>query len=134
LDTNYEGKVAAALNFLKQGDFVYLHVEAPDECGHMGDPAMKTEAVARFDDRILGPVLEGLEGEEFAVLLTCDHFTPLAKRTHTHDPVPFLLYKSDAQSGTGPEVFTESTAKETDLHLNTGHELLPYALEKVGLR
>ena len=134
LDTNYEGKVEAALEFLKTGDFVYLHVEGPDECGHMGDPAMKTGAVARFDDRILRPILEGLDGEEFAILLTCDHFTPLEKRTHTHDPVPFFLYKSGLELGKGPEVFTESTAKETGLHLDTGHELLPFALEKVGLK
>lgn len=134
LDTNYEGKVEAALGFLQHGDFVYLHVEGPDECGHMGDPGMKTEAVARFDDRILRPILEGLDGEEFAVLLTCDHFTPLAKRTHTHDPVPFLLYRSGTKMGKGPQVFTETTAKETGLHLATGHELLPFALEKVGLR
>lgn len=96
LDTNYEGKVAACLDALDRVDFVYLHVEAPDEMGHDGDLDKKIEAIRRFDARVVGPVLDGLEksGFNWRVMVLPDHPTPIALRTHTAEPVPFAVMGS----------------------------------------
>lgn len=132
LDTNYEGKVLATLDFLNSGgEFAYLHVEAPDECGHSGVAADKVEAIARFDARIVGPVLDALAGEDVAVVVTCDHFTPIARRTHTTDPVPFLLWHP-TQTEHGLPAFSESNAVATGLHLERGHGLLAHVLERLA--
>jgi 2,3-bisphosphoglycerate-independent phosphoglycerate mutase len=125
LDTNYEGKVAAALEFLKRGDFVFVHVEAPDECGHGGDAAAKTEAVARFDARVVVPMLDAL-GDRAAFLIACDHPTPIAIRTHTSDPVPFLFWKPGIVAN-GATAFSEREAADTGLLIEPGHRLLPSA-------
>lgn len=131
LDTNYQGKVDAALDFLARGgDFVFLHVEAPDECGHSGIAADKVEAVRRFDERVVGPIVRALEGTDTAILLTCDHFTPLARRTHTPDPVPFVLWHPRLADH-GLPAFSEANAATTGLTLDHGHDLLPHALERL---
>ncbi len=93
IDTNYEGKVKAALDALKRVDFVYLHVEAPDEAAHEGDLDLKIRALEVFDQRVVGPVIEGLRnsGEDWRVLLLPDHATPIEIKTHSHDPVPFAV-------------------------------------------
>jgi 2,3-bisphosphoglycerate-independent phosphoglycerate mutase len=126
LDTNYEGKVAAALAYLKDGDFVFVHVEAPDECGHGGDAAAKTEAVARFDARVVAPMVAAL-GDDAAFLIACDHPTPIAIRTHTADPVPFLFWRNGV-TPSGVAAFSEAQAAKTGLVLSPGHELLPRAV------
>ena len=94
-DTNYEGKAAAALQALQTHDFVFLHVEAADEAGHEGDYELKKQVVEDFDHRLLKPLWEGLQqmGEPFALALLPDHPTPCSLRTHTAQPVPFLLIK-----------------------------------------
>lgn len=125
LDTNYEGKVAAALEFLKDGDFVFVHVEAPDECGHGGDAAAKTEAVSRFDARIVAPMVAALGGTA-AFLVACDHPTPIALRTHSSDPVPFLFWKQGV-TPSGVAAFSEREAATTGLSVAPGHELLATA-------
>lgn len=125
LDTNYEGKVAAALGFLEEGDFVFLHVEAPDECGHGGDAAGKTEAVTRFDARIVAPMVAAL-GNQAAFLIACDHPTPIAARTHTADPVPFLFWRQGVEPS-GVAAFSEKEAAKTGLVVAPGYELLPRA-------
>lgn len=128
LDTNYEGKVQAALDFLVHGDFVCVHVEAPDECGHGGDPAQKREAVERFDSRIVAPLAAALP--EAAILVVCDHFTPCSVRTHVADPVPFAL----AWPGCTPDTaarYDELSAAATGLFFEQGHALLPWALTQV---
>jgi 2,3-bisphosphoglycerate-independent phosphoglycerate mutase len=127
LETNYQGKVDAALALLCDHDFVYLHVEAPDECGHEGNAHKKVEAVARFDERIVAPLVARLEGKA-AFLVTCDHFTPIAERTHTKDPVPFLLSGPGLTSMDPVETFTEKTASESPLFLEAGPDLLPFVL------
>lgn len=93
VDTNYEGKARAAIDALNRHDFVYLHVEAPDECGHLGDAALKTRAISDFDARIVGPVLHALEarGEPYRLLVGMDHRTPVSLRGHAADPVPIAL-------------------------------------------
>ncbi len=98
LHTNYEGKAQAAVDALtKDGfDFVYVHVEAPDEMGHQGSLERKLKAIELLDEKVIGPVKEGLDasGEDYRMLIMPDHPTPLCVRTHTSDPVPFLLYDS----------------------------------------
>ncbi|WP_461209213.1 cofactor-independent phosphoglycerate mutase [Desulfocurvus sp. DL9XJH121] len=132
LDTNYQGKVDAALDFLNQGgNFVYLHVEAPDECGHSGIVADKVESIRRFDQRIVAPIVKALEGQDAALFITCDHFTPLIERTHTTDPVPFLLHHSKA-SDHGLPAFSEANAAGTGLVIDKGHEALSYVLEALS--
>lgn len=128
IDTNYEGKVRAALDFLDHGDFVYVHVEAPDECGHMGDPDLKKRAIELFDQRIAAPVLAALKDSDATIVVTCDHFTPIARRTHTEDPVPFAVYRTRAPRTGGPAAFDEDTASSTGLFLDSGQELLPFCL------
>ncbi len=129
IDTNYEGKVHAALDFLRNGDFVYVHVEAPDECGHMGDAHLKKRAIELFDQRIVAPILAALKDDDATVVVTCDHFTPVVRRTHTEDAVPFLIYKTQAPRAIGPAAFDEDTARETGLFLHEGRDLLSFCLE-----
>ena len=127
LETNYEGKVAAALEFLGQGgDFVFVHLEGPDECGHGGDVAGKLEAVERFDRRVVAPLVAALPAAAF--LIACDHLTPLAIRTHSAEPVPFLLsWQGCGQSS--PRLDEESAAR-SGLSV-AGHELLGWVLGRV---
>ncbi len=132
LDTNYEGKVEATLAFLESGgDFVFVHLEAPDECGHAGNTADKIEAIERFDARIVGPLVSATadRGMEARFLIACDHLTPIAIRTHASDPVPFLL-SSPQQSAHHPSgnEFNENTAAQSNLVIEVGHELLPWVL------
>ena len=133
LDTNYEGKVQAALNYLKDNDFVFVHLEGPDECGHGGNAAEKVEAISRFDARIVAPLREALSGEDVAWIVTCDHFTPIVEKTHTTDAVPFII-NGPGCDASGVSAFSEILAEETGLKLNKGFELLPFALEKLGLK
>ena len=130
LDTNYAGKVEAALDFLEQGDFGYLHVEAPDECGHAGNRAEKIEAVARFDAQIVGPVRKALSGRDVAFFITCDHLTPLREKTHVADPVPFLLNHPSCREH-ALFAFTEETAAKTGLFIDPGHTTLAWVQKKI---
>jgi len=109
-NTNYEGKADAALKALATHDFVFVHIEAPDEAGHVGDAALKVKTIEDLDSRFLGRVLRGLQ-EPCAVALMPDHPTPLKVGTHTRDPVPFTIY-SPAASADGVRVFDESSVKE----------------------
>ncbi len=133
LDTNYAGKVEAALSFLPRGDFVFVHVEAPDECGHGGQVAEKVEAVARIDRLVLGPLRRALAGTDVAFLVACDHFTPIAVKTHTTDPVPFVLWRQGIDP-VSVAAFTEEAAASTGLVVEHGHELLEFALNRAGGR
>ena len=112
INTNYEGKVRAALEALGRLDFVYLHIEAPDEAGHEGNVEQKIRAIELFDSKVVGPMIEGLRsrGELFRVLLMPDHATPLSIRTHTRDPVPFTIMGSGIEPDS-VEMFDEASAK-----------------------
>ena len=109
LDTNYEGKVAAALDALRKKDFVYLHIEAPDECGHLGDAAKKTFAIEQFDERVVGPVWRELEArrEPFRLVIAMDHRTPVAKKSHSREPVPILVVDGPTGERSGEVAFDE---------------------------
>ena len=97
-DTNYEGKAQAALEALKENDFVYLHIEASDEAGHEGDVALKIKTIENLDRRAVGPIYEAVKQweEPVAIAVLPDHPTPCAVRTHTNEPVPFLIWKPGA--------------------------------------
>jgi len=133
LDTNYQGKVDAALAFLEDNDFAFVHLEGPDECGHGGNAADKVEAISRFDARVVAPLREALKGADAGFIVTCDHFTPIAERTHTTDPVPFII-NGPGCPASGVDGFSEKTAASTGLVLDKGFELLPFALKTLGMR
>ena len=131
IDTNYEGKLTAAIEELEKGqDLVYIHLEGPDECGHRGEARNKVKAIEDIDRRVLGPLLETLrEQGDFSILILPDHPTPLNIRTHTADPVPYLLYRSNAEQE-GVERFTEAHARTTGIHEETGYHLMYHLLGK----
>ncbi len=130
LDTNYAGKVAAALDALETMDFVYLHVEAPDEASHNGDLQNKLRAIEDFDYRVVGPMLQGLQAlGPHRLLLLPDHRTPLSLRTHSPEPVPFVLYDSRRRVSGQPRRFNEFAAEHTGLFVPAGKSLLPQLLQ-----
>ena len=128
LDTDYEAKARYALTELETRDFVYVHVEAPDEASHSGDSAAKVEAIERFDSLLLGTLLEGLETyPEFRILIMPDHATPLATKTHNSEPVPFLIY-DPARQGDNDQGFDEVSAAASNLRFEKGWELMEWFL------
>jgi len=124
-DTNYGGKGEHAVAALADHDLVCVHVEAPDEAGHKGDPREKIRALENIDRRIVGPLLEALgrSASGWRLLLLPDHPTPCAIRTHTHDPVPFAVAGSDLKRGAG-RAFTEDEARRTGVFVEEGHTLM----------
>lgn len=133
LHTNYAGKAEAAVNALtKDGfDFVYVHIEAPDEMGHQGSAEDKIKAIEYIDDQVVGPVAEALReaGADFRMLILPDHPTPVRVRTHTSDPVPYLLYDS-TKPAEGCSTYCEKTGQESGRILEEGYRLIDYLLEK----
>jgi len=126
LDTDYEGKARAALGFLRErGNFVYLHIEAPDEAGHQGDVNAKIRAIENIDSRVLPLILEGVRDlGPLNILLLCDHPTPIAIKTHTADPVPFVIWKSH-QEWDGEKGYNEaSLAHLKPYTIQQGHRLM----------
>jgi 2,3-bisphosphoglycerate-independent phosphoglycerate mutase len=124
-DTNYEGKAQAALETLKKNSFVFLHVEAMDEAGHEGDFILKKRVIEDFDRRLLKPLWEGLNkmGQPFSLLLLPDHPTPCKLRTHTSDPVPFLLYKPNLPADS-VNVLNEESVKKGSFGVVNGSNVL----------
>ncbi|MDO4748351.1 MAG: cofactor-independent phosphoglycerate mutase [Eubacteriales bacterium] len=129
IDTNFEGKAQAAINEFKNGqDFVYIHVEAPDECGHRGEVDNKVRSIELIDEKILAPVVEFLRSyDDFAVLVCPDHPTPLCIKTHSSDPVPYLIYNSTKEID-GADTFTEETATESGNFIAEGFTMMSYFL------
>jgi len=125
LDTNYKGKAEAALEALNQLDFVYVHVEAPDEASHSGNLQHKIKAIEDFDQLVVGTVLAGADRFDDLRILCCpDHPTPVHKMTHTCDPVPFIVYRSGQQNSNGATSYDEVQAKATGLMLDEGSMLM----------
>ena len=133
LHTNYSGKAQAAVKALTEDgyDFVYVHIEAPDEMGHQGSVKDKIKAIEYIDDQVIGPVAEKLRqsGVDFRMLILPDHPTPVRVRTHTSDPVPYLLYDStEVQEGCG--TYCEKTGRESGKMLEEGYRLIDHLLER----
>jgi len=133
LDTNYAGKVSAALRALEEVDFVYLHVEAPDEASHKGSLQEKIRAIEDFDRMVVQPIVDGLAAgfDAYRIMVLPDHPTPLAIKTHAADPVPFVIFDSDkahAMSAT-PIAYSERAAKATGIYVEDGWTLMNRFLE-----
>lgn len=124
-DTNYEGKAQAALEALQTGDFVYLHVEASDEAGHDGDLALKIKTIENLDKRTIGPIMRGVEQweEKVAISVLPDHPTPCEYRTHTSDPVPFVIYYPGIAAD-AVQTFDEETAGRGAYGILQGDEFI----------
>lgn len=134
LNTNYEGKANAAVDTLiNQGtDFVYVHVEAPDEMGHQGSVERKIKAIEYLDFRIIKPIYEGLisAGEDIRLLIMPDHPTPVKIRTHTDEPIPYMLYDSTKDlSNDMTLTYNEKNAKTTGIYEDSGYRLIDKLLE-----
>lgn len=128
IDTDFEGKAKAALDLLTRNDLVYVHFEAPDECGHRNEPENKVKAIEMIDSRVLSILEEGLEQyEDYKILLLPDHPTPIVTRTHASDPVPYLLYQKSAPK-TGVDTINEETAKATGIYMENGPAMMPHFL------
>lgn len=129
IDTDFSGKATAAINTLKGGnDFVYIHVEAPDECGHRFEIDNKVRSIELIDELILGPILDAFKGEDLKILICPDHPTPLQLRTHTNAPVPFLIYDS-TKSVKGVSGFCEASAEATGNFIAKGHTLMQHFIK-----
>lgn len=124
-NTNYEGKVAAAVAALKDNDFVFLHIEASDEAGHEGDYNLKIKTIENLDSRVCKPILEAVQqmNEPIAIAVLPDHPTPCRIRTHTGDPVPFLIYRPDEQADS-VERFSEHSAQQGSYGLLEGEQFI----------
>ncbi len=128
IDTNYKGKAEYSLKALERCDFVYIHVEAPDEAGHSGNCQDKVKAIEDFDALVVGTVLRGAKAfEEYRILLMPDHATPVEVRTHTSEPVPFVIYDSRQRKDNKGATFDEGIAQRKDIMVvEEGHTLMDY--------
>lgn len=133
LNTNYTGKKDAAVKALTEDgfDFVYIHVEAPDEMGHQGSVEKKVRAIENIDELIVGPLVKELKekGQDFRVLILPDHPTPIRLRTHTADAVPYLLYDS-TKDGNHTWDYNEAEAKKSGNYVEKGHEIIRLLFER----
>ncbi len=132
LHTNYEGKAMAAVNALLGGkDFAYIHVEAPDEMGHQGSVEKKIQSIENLDSRVIRVVYDEMNraGAAFRMLVMPDHPTPIRCRTHTSDPVPYLLYDSTTAVTDGPQVYNEAAARASGKLVEEGYTLIDHLLE-----
>lgn len=130
LDTNYEGKAAALLEAIEKADYVFLHVESPDESGHEGNLEHKLKAIEDFDAKVVGPVIEGMKKfNDYVILLMPDHPTPLKVRTHTGNPVPFCIMSSgntftEEKKKYRAGTYSEKSAASTGLFIEKAHKLI----------
>lgn len=127
IDTNFDGKAQAAVEEFRSGrDFVYIHVEAPDECGHRNEPENKVRAIELIDEKIVKVVVDYLDstGEDYKVMILPDHPTPIATCTHARDPVPFMIYHKADEKDSGVSTVNENSAKTTGIFVDKGWELI----------
>lgn len=130
ITTNFRGKALAALEEIRRGqDFVYLHIEAPDEAGHRGELENKVKAIEEIDEKVVGELIRGLADQgDYKILLMPDHPTPLSIRTHTAEEVPYLIYSS-GQTVKGPGIYNEEVARQSENHIPQGHLLMDHFLK-----
>ena len=133
IDTNFEGKAKAAVEELKNGaDLVYVHIEAPDECGHRNEPENKVRAIELIDEKVLPIVIGGLEeiSEDYKIMILPDHPTPIVTKTHASDPVPYVIYKKSAEKDSGVDSINEETAKATGVYVDFGPSMMKKFIEE----
>jgi len=123
IDTNFDGKAQAAIKALETNDFVYIHIEAPDECGHHGDINCKVRSIELIDEKIIGPILRAMKGQDFTLAVLPDHPTPISTRTHARDAVPFAYMRSN-DPHVGLSTFNEATAQSTGLYIPQGCQFI----------
>lgn len=129
IDTNFEGKANAALDLLQRNDLVYIHFEAPDECGHRNEPENKVKAIEMIDQRVLPILFNGLKQyDDYKIMILPDHPTPIVTRTHAGDPVPYLIYHKNNEI-TGVDTINEETAKATGNYIDFGPSIMPHFLK-----
>lgn len=130
-DTNYEGKAQAAIDAIKNDDFVYLHIEASDEAGHEGDYELKKKTIEYLDSRVVKTIYEATKDwdEPITIAILPDHPTPCHLRTHTNKPVPFLIYRSNAQADK-VQVYDEFESAKGDFGVLVGHEFMDTLFNK----
>ena len=125
LDTNYQGKAEYGLRAVEKDDFVYIHVEAPDEASHNGDVKAKIAAIEAFDDKVIGTIVQEMERRgDHKIMVLPDHPTPIELRTHADDPVPFVIYDSTQKRSTGGGGFDEAEASKSGIVIEEGHTLM----------
>ena len=133
LHTNYEGKADAAVKALTEDgyDFSYIHVEAPDEMGHQGSAERKIQAIQFLDEKVIKRVAKALDekNEDYRMLVLPDHPTPICVRTHTSDPVPYMLYDSTDKKAESWD-YNEKAAKASGNYIEKGHEVILHLFEK----
>ena len=131
IDTNFEGKANAAIDEWRKGqDLVYIHVEAPDECGHRNEPENKVKAIELIDSRIMPIILDYLNTQDdYKVMVLPDHPTPISTRTHASDPVPYLIYRKGKELDSGVASINEKTASETGNFVDPGFDLMGHFLK-----
>ena len=128
IDTNYEGKADYALKELENKDFVYLHVEAPDEAAHNGSLKNKIKAIEDFDKRVVGRILEGIKKfKEYRILVVSDHPSPISIKTHSAENVPFAIYPQ--KGGNGASNFNEKIVGNPSIKFEKGHELIEFFIK-----
>ena len=133
LDTDFEGKTLAGIESFKRGtELVYLHFEAPDECGHRGEAENKVRSIEEIDSRVLSLMLDYLKecGDDYRILIMPDHPTPLDIKTHSREPVPYLIYDSRRKQN-GVSSFTEENASSTGIFIEHGPDVMAKLLEKI---
>lgn len=132
IDTNFTGKAEAAMKELDSGsDFVYIHVEAPDECGHRYEIENKVKSIELIDEKVVGTLLKGLEKyDDYRMLILPDHPTPLALRTHTPEPVPYLLFQKSLDVKSEVSGYDEFQAKKSGIFIEEGFTLMDKFLSK----
>ncbi len=137
ISTNFFGKAQAAIDFLKnEGDFVYVHVEAPDECGHRNELDNKIKSIALLDELVLAPVYSALcdmkndgKCDGFRIMILPDHPTPICLRTHTHDAVPYMIYDSENIVDSGFNSYSEASCKASGIYVDKGYTLMDKFLQ-----
>ncbi len=125
IDTNFDGKATAAIDALSRNDYVYIHLEAPDECGHQGSYETKKRAIELIDEKIVGPVKAAMDaaGYAYKIAVLPDHATPVTLKTHVSDPVPYLIYDNENELDGVPSL-TEENATNTGISLDSGVALM----------
>jgi 2,3-bisphosphoglycerate-independent phosphoglycerate mutase len=133
IHTNFLGKAQAALNELESGqDFVYIHIEAPDECGHRNEIENKVRSIELIDEQVVGTILKGIEKiDDYSILILPDHPTPLSLRTHTSEPVPFILYQKSSAMVSGNISYDESSAKRSGIMVSEGYKLMDHFIKQI---